>query len=280
MIIDFGKYSIKGIDFAENKENVQSIGRFTIAQSGKTVGFAPGNLQCTIDSGPDISGNIYTGKDWCFAEHQWDLIGDTGNTFAINSKLDLFGWVGESAQYNSYGISKSTTDNDYGNVATDILKTDWGNITDVKSTLGSGWYTLTADEWDYIFKTRVTSSGIRYAKAKVNNISGIILLPDNWNTSYYTLYDTNSSMVSYSGNVISKTVWEANFEPNGAVFLPVSGYRSGTALANWTSEGRYWTNDTDSTYNAHNLYFTAGNINTSANNGRYFGFAVRLVHKK
>ena len=278
MIIDFSKYSIKGIDFAGNEEDVQSIGRFTINASGKTVGFAPGNLQCTIDSGPDTTGYIYVPKDWCFAEHQWDSIGSTGNVFAIDSKLDLFGWVGQSSQYDNYGVSKSSNDNDFGTVATDTLKTDWGNVPAIKSALGSGWRTLTSDEWDYIFKTRVTSSGLRFTKAKVNNIAGMILLPDNWSTSYYTLYDNNSGTVSYSGNTISKNVWETTFEPNGAVFLPVSGYRSGTSLANWTSEGRYWANDTESTFNARNLYFTAGTLNTTANNGRHYGFAVRLVH--
>ena len=57
------------------------------------------------------------------------------------------------------------------------MKSDWGN------TIGSGWRTLTSAEWTYLFDSRTTTSGVRYAKATVNGVSGVILLPDDWSTS-------------------------------------------------------------------------------------------------
>ena len=62
---------------------------------------------------------------------------------------------------------------------------DWGYnaISNAGNQENSGWRTLTNGEWSYLLMTRSTASGIRYAKAQVNGINGVILLPDNWNNS-------------------------------------------------------------------------------------------------
>ena len=55
-------------------------------------------------------------------------------------------------------------------------------------------------------------------KAKVNNEKGIIVLPDNWSSSYYALNNT----ASYNENSISLSSWNT-LEECGAVFLPAAG---------------------------------------------------------
>ena len=70
----------------------------------------------------------------------------------------------------------------------------------------------------------VSPSGIFYAKAVVNGINGIILLPDDWDATYYTLSNTNSKTSNFSSNTISESDWLNQLEPHGAVFFPAYGY--------------------------------------------------------
>ena len=42
--------------------------------------------------------------------------------------------------------------------------------------------------------------GIRYAKAKVSNVNGVILLPDNWSNNTFELNNTNNIESEYVGH--------------------------------------------------------------------------------
>ena len=184
-------------------------GLFTINAEGNQVRFAQGNLQavCTSADGDASTQETFT---WRFAEHQWDYIGGNysggsltpkGNNFIDGSgsvsaagTVDLFSWVGESSSLTgvaAYGICLWGLG---GNNPEDGLKSDWGNL------FGDDWHALSKDEWDYIFNTRSTTSGVRYAKATVNSVAGVILLPDDWSTSYYTLKSTNTATAAFSAN--------------------------------------------------------------------------------
>ena len=128
--------------------------------------------------------------------------------------------------------------------------------------------------------TRTTNSGIRYAKAQIDNINGVIILPDNWNNSIYNLNNTNDENAEYSSNVISSSVWNAYFESNGAAFLPVAGYRKGTVISN--TIGSYWSSSIIPMGNSIGVFEFQDSsfINFSLTQGtfRYFGSSVRLVH--
>ena len=139
------------------------------------------------------------------------------------------------------------------------------------------WRTLTREEWAYVFNTRSTSSGIRYAKAMVNNVNGVILLPDNWNSGCYTLYSTNSSGASFSSNVISSTTWANSLESHGAVFLPAAGFRNETSVINVGSGGYYWSASYSYNFGAWDVIFYDGGLSTDWLN-RYSGQSVRLVY--
>ena len=160
---------------------------------------------------------------------------------------------------------------------------DWGYnaISNGGNTENSGWRTLTQPEWDYVFNTRTTTSGIRYAKARVNGKNGVILLPDDWDASTYDLNNTNSSGANFTSSTITAADWTNTLEANGAVFLPAAGYRSGSLVgvaAN--NNGFYWSASYYDSKQAYNLYFNTSNLytdNNTTNTNRYYGVSVRLV---
>ena len=252
-------------------------GKFTINADGDLVYFAKGNLQATYN------GSAWS---WAFATNQWDIIGneaantsiDGDGTISGTGTVDLFGWVGENSAFTGtaiYGISNSTTANQFGNTKSEALKSDWGN------TIGTGWRTLTIDEWDYVLNTRTTTSGVSYAKATVNGIVGLILLPDDWSTGYYTLASTNTVGAHYDTNVISSDDWTNSLEAHGAVFLPAGGYRNnGTTITNPNVQGFYWsaTSSSSNALQARRLMFQDIGINLSSGTVRYRGHSVRLVY--
>ena len=254
--------------------------KFTINSIGTQVYFSKGNLQATYDG---------TDWTWAFATNQWDYIGDAaGNTSingdgtvsASNVTVDLFGWVGASnttwTGAAQYGISNSTTINStdtYGNVATEALKSDWGN------TIGSGWRTLTSAEWTYLFDSSTTTSGVRYAKATVNGVSGVILLPDDWSTSYYSLTSTNTTNVNYTTNSITSSDWTNSLEAHGAVFLPAAGYRDQASVYSAGSSGYYRSSSPYNVDGAYSVSFSSHGLYPADGNIRSDGNSVRLVHE-
>jgi hypothetical protein len=169
------------------------IGQFSVSDT-KKVYFSKGNLQATYN----------TSWTWAFATNQWDCIGNAAGNTSINGGgtisgtgiVDLFGWVGAACAWTGaaqYGISNVKQAAQYGYVEGEALKSDWGTlaITNGGNTANFGWRTLTAGddsgEWEYLFKTRTTPSGVRYAHATVNSVPGLVLLPDDWSTDYYSL---------------------------------------------------------------------------------------------
>ena len=262
-------------------------GKFSVSAT-KQVQFSQGNLQAVIAG---YNGdNTYTASSWKFAEHQWDYIGNggvpAGQYFKTGNTVDLFGWVGNSALRNSYGLCKSSPYNntDYGGSFGEALKSDWGTlaITNGGNRAYSGWYTLNKDEWDYLFSTRTTTSGIRYAKATVNNVKGVILLPDDWSASYHALTSADTKTAAYTSNPITAAEWTSDFEAHGAVFLPAAGIRDGTAFSSGdpgSMGGYYWSRSStaNSGSDAYHVVFKAGNLNPSSTHSRHYGCSVRLV---
>ena len=194
---------------------------FSVSQTQK-VFFSKGNLQYRAST-----------NTWRFAEHQWDYVGATevytcevGGTVAGSSNhlisptydgwIDLFGWgTGDCPTALSSEKTQSTF-------------SDWGSNT-ISNGEGCVWRTLTDSEWDYVLFKRNTASGIRHAHAVVNGINGLIILPDNWKSEYYTLNGANkteySQKISCYDNMVSLSDWNNKLEKFGAVFLPTAGQR-------------------------------------------------------
>ena len=253
-------------------------GLFSVGESAH-VYFSQGNLQ--------YIGSAET-PYWKFAENQWDCLGSsTGqNSSDQNVDRDLFGW-GTSGYNHGAGCyqpwSTSTNYADYYaygsaqyNLYDQTGQADWGSnaISNGGNYENTGWRTLTQPEWDYVFNSRTTESGIRYAKANVNGVNGVILLPDDWDSSTYSLNNTNQDGASFSNNTITSSQW-AMLEDAGAVFLPAAGFRDGTSVYNGGSDGNYWSASYGS-YDAWSAYFGGSYLDTDYGS-RCDGFSVRLV---
>jgi len=256
-------------------------GAFTINANGDQVYFSQGNLQYRA-----------TTNTWQFAEHQYDYVGNANSAISQTNSgwIDLFGWG--TSGYNHGAVcyqpwNTSTSYSDYyvyGNWQYSLYdgngQADWGYnaISNGGNAENSGWRTLTQPEWNYVFNTRSTTSSIRYAKAKVNNVNGVILLPDNWDASVYALSNTNDLWGEFDNNTITAEDWANTLEANGAVFLPAAGVRWGISVGGVGSYGIYWSASYNYNFlfSAWTVYFTDGNL-YDYDGYRYCGFSVRLV---
>lgn len=253
------------------------IGLFSV-NPGRQVYFSKGNLQYQAFT------NI-----WRFATNQYDCIGSNNSNISSSYSdwIDLFGW-GTSGYnhgancYQPWSTSSSYSDYyAYGNLFYNLYdqtgQADWGyNPISNGGNMVNQWRTLTKDEWGYVFYNRTTTSGIRYAKAKVNNVNGVILLPDDWNASTYSLSNTNNSSAGFNSNTITATEW-TTLEDAGAVFLPAAGYRVRTSVYNVGSDGGYWSASYYGGDLTHCVYFSGNNLMPGNYNLRYYGRSVRLV---
>ena len=252
-------------------------GVFSVSAT-KQVIFSMGNLQCQVIM-----------NRWRFAELQYTIIGnDNANiSSTYNGWIDLFGWG--TSGYNHGAVAYQPWNTDiadnsyyaYGNYMYNLNDqtgmADWGyNAIYNGGNIENFWRTLTYNEWMYLMDTRPTSSGIRYAKATVNGVRGVILLPDNWNEHIYHLERTNNSSATYSNNVITSSNWRYILEANGAVFLPTAGSRDESSILNVGYSGDYWT-ATHNALNSYCLHFTNSYMGID-DDLRHKGFAVRLVH--
>ena len=255
-------------------------GKFTINSSGDKVYFSQGNLQ--------YIGSAST-PYWKFADHQWDCLGDNGQgSTSTTVDRDLFGWGTSGYNHGAvcYQPWKTSINNAYYkvygsytyNLYNQTGKADWGynKISNGGNTEHSGWRTLTKPEWFYVLFQRTTISDKRFAKANVNNVNGIILLPDDWNLNYYSLNGLNGYSASFSTNIITSSQWSTYLEPHGAVFLPAAGYRYETSVYDVDSYGYYWSASSKNDY-AYRLQFKPTYVNPEDNNARSFGHSVRLV---
>ena len=278
-------YLTEGIAVTVNKPTpnnpVGSIsGLFTVNDSHNQVYFSKGNLQ--------YIGSAST-PYWKFADYQWDVLGSSTGQNSTNTNVDrdLFAWgtsgYNHGATYyepwrtNFYNSAYyAYGDYEYSlNQAGQSGKADWGyNKISNGGDTEHKWRTLTKNEWEYVINTRNTASGIRYAMATVNNVNGVILLPDDWDADIYTLNSTNTPNANFNTNIITAENWN-ELEINGAVFLPSAGYRWNATV----NEGHwyYWTAtswNTNSVYVVNFYYNNSLGVNTGE---RSYGYSVRLV---
>ena len=255
-------------------------GKFTVNSNGDQVRFSQGNLQ--------YIGSAST-PYWKFADKQWETLGNNGQgSTNQNVDRDLFGW-GTSGYdhgavcYQPWSTSQTNNDylvynNRYSNLYNSTGQADWGYnaIRNGGNQENSGWRTLTKDEWTYILTVRNTPSGIRFAMGNVNGVDGLILLPDNWDASTYTLNETNDDYGGFYANTISATDWTTILEANGAVFLPKTVGREGTSI---TTDCNYWSSTHSDINNAYCVYFGNNYVGFGNTvNDRSTGNVVRLVN--
>ena len=216
---------------------------FSVAD-GKFVQFSTGNLQYEVGT-----------NTWSFASKQYEVIGGeaydpanpTNTNYGMNEpgytgKLDLFGWSSDG----KFGVNPSNTDANYEDAFA-----DWGSLVNEE-----GWYTLTKDEMNYILNRKKDGKKL-WALATVCGMNGLILLPDNWNTSTTLEYGYVPADWNYVMNQLDATAW-ATFEAAGAVFLPEGGTRVGGHGNKDNATGPSL--DTPGATDAHGDYFHVDNV--------------------
>lgn len=256
--------------------------QFSVSEAS-SVFFSQGNLRYNPST-----------KEWAFASSQTSRVGEGNTSIAENYAgwIDLFGWG--TSGYN--GVMPYFSFQDYTKYANmnDIAGTnyDWGVYNKISNGGNEAglWRTLTADEWMYIFFSRPNADSL-FAFAVVNNVKGLILLPDNWQKPEGIVfrpstarglwpegkYFWNMASDNYEHNKYNKEQW-AKMETAGAVFLPASGYREGTKIEEFNEYGAYWTSSGRDDNFAYRCIFYSSMLSPGGSNiAYYYGYSVRLV---
>ena len=224
-----GKYYTVSVKMTQSTEDLTLSGTFNIGTA--TVKFSRGNLRATLDNG--------TVTSWAFATSQDAYIGATeANNLQTNTgTIDLFAW---STDYGyKWGIGPWTTD--YVNFCGHFK--DWGENPDLIRDLGSGWFTMNQNEWNYFLSRRTgatvgETNNVRYYAAIIkkdsdtdDGVYGLLLLPDN---ETFTAEEATWGRANpvypraqlNTGDITECTTdqW-TNLEAKGAVFLPAAGYK-------------------------------------------------------
>ena len=276
-------YLINGIAIAIGLPGGAIDGLFTVNANGNQVYFSQGNLQYQAST-----------NTWRFADNQWDFVGEDNANISsdYNGWIDLFGWGSSGYNHGAVCYQPWSTSTNYGdyyaygadnnNLYDGNGQADWGYnaISNGGNQENSGWRTLTQTEWEYVFNSRSTSSGIRYAKAQVNNVNGVILIPDDWSSSTYSLNNTNNSEADFSSNIMTVLQW-STLEQAGAVFMPAAGNRYGAGVFCDDSFGEYWSASSFDGYQysryAYTLFFDSNGQLFTNFTFRGNGSSVRLV---
>ena len=227
---------VENIDATLVTPSVVEQSYFSVGNN-KYVQFSTGNLQYEVGT-----------NTWSFASEQYEVIGGaaydgTNNTnFGMNvpgytGKLDLFAWSADG----KFGVNPSNKDADYQEAFV-----DWGTLVNE-----SGWCTLTQAEMRHILDRKKDGKKL-WALATVNGLNGLILLPDNWNTSLSLVYGYVPTQFVYTENQLTDAQWEA-LEAEGAVFLPAGGSRTGGYGNEETAGGK-------GSINANGHYFHVDNV--------------------
>lgn len=264
-------------------------GLFTINEAGDQVYFSKGNLQYK----PSIN-------TWRFAENQFDFIGgDNGNSGEGKNCcnwLDLFAWGASgrdhgAINYQPWCYSQDTFEDDawqYSAYGVDTLnlfdgdgQADWGyNAISNGGNEENLWRTLSIEEWDYILEKRTTTTGIRYAKAAVDGVWGLLLLPDDWDSTYCPLRKYNDDDIDYIPNNLTEPFWSEKAEAQGAVFLPAAGIRDFNYIGLVGKYGFYWSSSCLNPKEALGVYFSNSFFYHSKTTDKCRCRSVRLVRDK
>lgn len=258
----------------ESTETIAGMlpGKFSIGENRK-IQFSQGNLQYLGET-----------KTWRFAEHQFDCLGSANNYISEGNIdwIDLFGW--------GTGDNPTNASKSYSDYSVFI---DWGvNKISNGGNKENLWRTLSRSEWIYLCFTRKNAEKL-FGLGRINEINGVILLPDNWiipadaaflaGTSVdmdksETAYFDNKKGNHFYDNVYTIEEWSV-MEKAGAVFLPAAGERGNKGIIYYNENGYYWTSTPhNSDSYACEIFFYKSYFSEESGVDRSWGQSVRLVH--
>lgn len=248
---------------------------FTINENGDQVYFSLGNLQY------QASTNTFQ-----FAKNQMEYLGtlNCGISPTYNGWIDLFGWgtSGWDCGKPYYHPWDYDMTGPYGPAGHDLTgeyaNSDWGVYNPIINGGNEAglWRTLTRPEWETLLMTRQTPSGIRYVKATIGNITGLLIIPDEWDADTYNFTNANLYESYFSDNLITEDDWTDILEPAGVVFLPAAGVRYNRHVCEMGNVGNYWSATHQSSF-GYALLFHDYYIYTNDYYNAFYGKSVRLV---
>lgn len=248
------------------KENGAIKAAFSVSKD-KKVYFSQGNLQYQA-----------TTNTWRFAENQWDFVGkckttqyypnqpqDTGNVFVdgvrcenenisptYNGWIDLFGWgtsgwESGAKAYQPYDTSTAKNDYYQGSATGNSANIDWGVYNPISNGGNQAglWRLLTMPEWEYLLALRENSTEKR-GTATVSGVKGLIILPDEWTLPDALTFKSGMNNNDFKNCKYTAEEW-TKMEENGAIFLPLAGYRHGISVIR--NNGMYFS----SSYSEHGI---------------------------
>ena len=214
-------------------------GKFSVSANTK-VQFSQGNLQYQSST-----------NTWRLAEHQWVTIANATSEKSTSES----GWT----DYITWETGAEYLPKDG-----DPVFIDWGSyaISNGGNTANM-WRILTADEWLYLFYDRTNAENL-FALGTVNDMPGVIILPDNWSKPSDIVFHSSAEKgytwghefdlggylkaIGYSvqdqenhflDNTYSTGEW-LKMETAGAVFLPAAGNEWNGQAYGVKSYGMYW----------------------------------------
>lgn len=140
---------------------------------------------------------------------------------------------------------------------------------------------LSSAEWTYLLVTRDEGKEQKEALGNVNNINGLIILPDDWvQPNGVPTFKPTTEGMGYDKNVYSADQW-GKMEAAGAVFLPCRGYgnTSATDVEDETDQGSYWASNSYSQENGYCMRFDNLEIHDVNNADKKLYYSVRLVRE-
>ena len=186
---------------------------------GKKVLFAPGNLRYQPS----------TGK-WSFATQQYAVIGEDNKKMKkdYNGWIDLFCWGSADQPIKANYKAKKFV--------------DWGKHPIMgQANQPNEWRTPTKGEWLYAANERPNAANL-LTYATINDVKGVIFLPDTWvpsSENTYLIFNSEAKQPYFKDNILNSGQWEI-LSASGAIFLPIGPQRYGKKVVEkYGSE--YWT---------------------------------------
>lgn len=214
---------------------------FTINPNGDKVFFSSGNL-CYMEMKNDSRNS-----EWSFSTQFGRPLDDVsnyyGDIFVVGEKYNTYKAAVKNVSWTYYrqtlfGWGCNTPWESGGKDESYSWPTDgsdpWGSKVDDKGT----WRTLTIDEWKYLLGNTLERAGkwkpgVRiYDEWQTKYMTGLVIAPDDFPETIKETYTRGEE-------------WDSYQNLYGLVFLPCSGWRSGTHVVNYVDDysfefGRYW----------------------------------------
>ena len=235
---------------------------FSVSANQQVI-FSPGNLQYNLRS-----------NQWRFAENQFDYLGEENGinrtpSGGYSGWIDLFSW---STSATNFGVEMYE---DSWDCSGSFI--DWG--TNIGNDQPNTWRTLTKEEWEYIRYDRANATEL-FGVARVNNVNGLIFLPDNWSSPKGLTFKSGFHSSSWRDNQSFSIEQWALLEKAGAIFLPATGELKRVLgdinVSGVQYYGAYWSSSAKDSDRAYHLYFFSemGGVSSEYIN---YGYSVRLV---